>query len=139
MAAQDVEAAVETDEGLEARALRDVWIARGFEQVAGCAEDQVGAVGGDGQGAPMNAPLPDSLAVRVTDAFGNPVARIIQMADTLQLTPDQRARLAPISAALQAKQDALSKPLVDAAAARMRSSPRASACSWVSPLRTAFQ
>jgi adhesin/invasin len=40
------------------------------------AADTVAAVAGQNQAAPPAQPLPDSLAVRVTDAFGNPIAGV---------------------------------------------------------------
>jgi hypothetical protein len=72
----------------------------------------------------------------IANAFPNPVARLIQMGDTLQLTAEQKTKLTAISTALQTKQDALSKPLRDAAASPQAAANPQALFGQLQPLQT---
>jgi hypothetical protein len=71
-----------------------------------------GAGGGFGGGGANNV---QALLAR---AFPNPVARILELADSLRLdlTPEQRARLTTVADSLKVEQDTLSAPIAAAAA-----------------------
>jgi len=61
-----------------------------------------------GGGAPANGPgTASDFASRMGRGFTNPVAGIISLKDSIRLTDDQVAKLQPIAAALQAKNDSI--------------------------------
>ncbi len=68
-----------------------------------------GGRGGRGGGnQPQTGPgTASDFASRMGRGFTNPVAGIISLRDSLHLTPDQVAKLTPIAAALQAKNDSV--------------------------------